>query len=75
MLEQRGGALGRRRRGHATRGRHRVKIADTKLGKILTDPNGRILYAFTVDKDGKSAVLRPVREGLAGAHDEGPERR
>jgi len=32
-----------------------VGVADTKLGKILTDANGRTLYAFTVDKGGNSA--------------------
>jgi predicted lipoprotein with Yx(FWY)xxD motif len=32
-----------------------VKVADSKLGKVLSGPEGRTLYAFTVDKDGKSA--------------------
>jgi predicted lipoprotein with Yx(FWY)xxD motif len=35
-----------------------VGVADTKLGKILTDANGRTLYAFTVDKGGKSACYQ-----------------
>jgi predicted lipoprotein with Yx(FWY)xxD motif len=35
-----------------------VGVADTELGKILTDSNGRTLYAFTVDKDGKSACYQ-----------------
>jgi len=35
-----------------------VGVADTKLGKILTDSNGRALYAFTVDKGGKSACYQ-----------------
>jgi predicted lipoprotein with Yx(FWY)xxD motif len=32
-----------------------VKLADSDLGKILTGPDGRTLYAFTNDKNGTSA--------------------
>jgi predicted lipoprotein with Yx(FWY)xxD motif len=32
-----------------------IKVTDSELGKILTGPDGRTLYAFTNDKDGKSA--------------------
>jgi predicted lipoprotein with Yx(FWY)xxD motif len=35
-----------------------VGVADTKLGKILTDADGRTLYAFTVDKGGNSACYQ-----------------
>jgi len=35
-----------------------VKVADSKLGKLLTGSEGRTLYAFTVDKDGKSACYQ-----------------
>ncbi len=35
-----------------------VGVADTKLGKILTDAEGRTLYAFTVDKGGNSACYQ-----------------
>ena len=35
-----------------------VGVADTKLGKILTDATGRTLYAFTVDKGGNSACYQ-----------------
>jgi predicted lipoprotein with Yx(FWY)xxD motif len=31
-----------------------VKLADTPLGKIMVDAEGRTLYAFTNDKDGVS---------------------
>jgi predicted lipoprotein with Yx(FWY)xxD motif len=31
-----------------------VKLADTPLGKIMVDAEGRTLYAFTNDKDGES---------------------
>jgi predicted lipoprotein with Yx(FWY)xxD motif len=33
----------------------RVEIAQSSLGPILTDQNGRTLYAFTNDKDGTSS--------------------
>lgn len=33
---------------------HIVNVADSKLGKILTDSKGMTLYVFTADKDGKS---------------------
>ncbi len=33
----------------------RVEIAQSSLGPILTDQNGRTLYAFTNDKDGNSS--------------------
>jgi predicted lipoprotein with Yx(FWY)xxD motif len=32
-----------------------VKISDSSLGPILTDQNGRTLYAFTRDKNGTSS--------------------
>jgi predicted lipoprotein with Yx(FWY)xxD motif len=31
-----------------------VKVAESSLGPILTDQDGRTLYAFTKDKDGNS---------------------
>ena len=31
-----------------------IKLADTPLGKIIVDAEGRTLYAFTNDKDGTS---------------------
>ncbi|HEV8648871.1 MAG TPA: hypothetical protein VG276_05565 [Actinomycetes bacterium] len=31
-----------------------LKLAQSKLGQVLTDDKGRTLYAFTPDKDGKS---------------------
>jgi len=31
-----------------------VKLAQSKLGQVLTDDKGRTLYAFTPDKDSKS---------------------
>lgn len=33
----------------------KVEIAQSSLGPILTDQNGRTLYAFTKDKDGTSS--------------------
>ena len=33
----------------------RVQVADSSLGPILTDQNGRTLYAFTNDKAGTSS--------------------
>jgi predicted lipoprotein with Yx(FWY)xxD motif len=32
-----------------------VAVGETALGRALTDPDGRTLYAFTRDKDGRSS--------------------
>src|SRR5947209_10110840 len=40
--------------GHAAAGAVRVEVAQSSLGPILTDQNGRTLYAFTNDKGGTS---------------------
>jgi predicted lipoprotein with Yx(FWY)xxD motif len=55
-----------------------VKIASSKLGKILVDPSGRALYLFTADKSGKSTcsgacatTWPPYRVGAKQVSDHG----
>ena len=45
-----------------------VALADSALGKILVDGQGKTLYMFTPDEGGHADLLRQVRDELAGAH-------
>jgi predicted lipoprotein with Yx(FWY)xxD motif len=49
-----------------------VATAETALGTVLTDPDGRTLYAFTKDKDGTSSCYEDCAATWPALTVEGP---
>ncbi|MCG5220204.1 hypothetical protein [Streptosporangium sp. KLBMP 9127] len=46
----------------APSGKARIELGETKLGKVLTGEDGRTLYLFEKDKNGKSSCFGPCAE-------------